>query len=202
MARRGCGHGHLRYGIVPSDRPEAKQRQAEIAFAKALIAKEMRGDRIEKFAGRDNLSLLPATWKVTEVPSDEVIGLSGVGVLEEDVVARVGSSVEATRRPDEMRAIPEKLEEVVPRSDANTEFWPGFVVLVENLGGKIEMSRLGGRKGQNSAREAAGLTSAETSTLVVQDAARASALQLTRSSGSVSSPIRRRMSSSGAARRP
>ena len=78
---------------------------------------EMQTRHIEEFSGRDDLGLLREARKVTEIAGDQVSGTSLVSTFYENVVIGIGSDVESARGPDEMCAIPEKLQELVNRRE-------------------------------------------------------------------------------------
>jgi hypothetical protein len=77
-----------------------------------LSAEQMRCGESKKLARRDDLGLLPESWEVAFVPSDEVVGASCVGAFQEDVVVGVQRSVNTSNGGDHVAAISDELHEL------------------------------------------------------------------------------------------
>jgi hypothetical protein len=94
----------------------------------------VRGDDADQFSGRNDLGILPEPGKMLRVARDQVVGPSSIRALHELVVVGIFRNLQDTHGFDQVRAFGQQLEELLPNSFADFEFWPreNFAVLRKN----------------------------------------------------------------------
>jgi hypothetical protein len=94
----------------------------------------VRSNDADEFAGRNDLGILPELGKMLCVARDQVVGPSSIRALHELVVVGIFRNLQDTHGFDQVRAFRQQLEELLPKSFADFEFWPreNFAVLRKN----------------------------------------------------------------------
>jgi hypothetical protein len=87
-----------------------------------VLGEQMRAGNADEFARSDDLGFLPKLWEMALIASDQVIGASGVGAFEEDIIRGVGSDSKRALGRNEMGAVLEELQKLLPQPFANTKF--------------------------------------------------------------------------------
>jgi hypothetical protein len=82
----------------------------------------MRCREADKFAGRDDLSLLPELRKMPAISCDQVIRTGFVGAFQKYVVVRVTAHVQAARPGNDVTVVLDELQQLQAKPFTNTQF--------------------------------------------------------------------------------
>jgi hypothetical protein len=104
------------------------------ATSSTSLRYKVRGNDADEFAGRNDLGILPEPGKMLRVARDQVVGPGSIRALHELVVAGIVRNLQDAHGFDQVRAVRQQLEELLPKSFADFEFWPreNFAVLRKN----------------------------------------------------------------------
>src|SRR5262249_54892374 len=75
-------------------------------------SEEVRRHDAKEFARGDHLGFLPKFRKMTRIAGHQVVGASGIGAFQKDIVVWIGGDLERPRRLHRLRMAPNELQEL------------------------------------------------------------------------------------------